>query len=287
MSTTPSQMPFAPNQESKPTTSAQAQSNKGAPEPQRNPLAELAQLLRNEKEGTPDADSTATPPVKDAQPPAPKDPPKNLAALAEALGVEVSKLYDIQIPSARDGEEPYTLGKLKDLAADHGEFTVRTIALEEEYRKKQGEYMRAEQELQAILATLPADAISEKARSALRAKRDQVIKAERTRVLETIPEWQDVEVRTQELEQIVEHLRDYGFPENYITSIFDHRTLRYIRENWRREVQLRKALERVQERKPTPPPKSKPPTGKPQTGTVSKNTSSGQRNFSTTILNRS
>lgn len=218
---------------------------------EQSPLAQLAALLKAEKEegapqGAPQGEK-------------PKGKPKTMAELAVTLGVEPAELYGIQVPSAQEGAEPYTLGKLKDLAAEHDDFTLRSLRLEDDARKRQSEFMRAEAELQEILATLPPDAIKPEARAKLEAKRNRALVSERQRVLEVIPEWKDATVRTQEIESMVEHLKDYGFPETYLSSVFDHRTLRYIRANWQREQQIRKALERVQEKKPTTPPKSKAP----------------------------
>ena len=215
-----------------------------------NPLARLAEALaaeRGEVPGSSSPDDGTTPPGK----------PTDLTGLANALKMDPAELYKITVPSSREGAEPYTLGKLKDLAAEHDDFTVRSLALEEQYRERQAEVVRAEQELQAIMATLPPDAIKPEARVKLQEKRNAVLSVERQRVLTAIPEWRDADVRTSEMEQIIEHLKDYGFPETYLTSVFDHRTLRYVRDNWRREKQIRAALEKVAERKDSTPPKSK------------------------------
>ena len=187
-----------------------------------------------------------------------KEKPKDLAALAASLGADAKELYALEVPSAREGGEAFTLGKLKDLAAEHDAFAVQRLEHEEATRKRQSEFMRAEQELTELFATLPPDAIKPEVRAKLQARRDAAMIQERQRVLAAIPEWKDATVRTQEIESLVEHLKDYGFPETYLSTVFDHRTLRYIRENWKREQQIRRALEKVAERKPSTPPKSKP-----------------------------
>jgi hypothetical protein len=246
-----------------------------------NPLSRLAEALRAEREGEPAADDgeEQAPEGK-----APEGKPKDLAGLAALLKIEPAELYKVTVPSSREGAEPYTLGKLKDLAAEHDDFEVRSLQLEENDRKRQAEFLRAEQELQAIFASLPPEAIKPEARAKLEARRNKALADERPRVLKAIPEWENPDVRTLELEQMVEHLKEYGFPETYLSTVFDHRTLRYIRDNWRRAVQVQKALERVAERKPNTPPKSKPSNTKqgqrPPNGAVGP-----QSAFAQTILN--
>jgi hypothetical protein len=219
--------------------------------------------------------------------PAKKVKPKDFAQLAEVLGIDAKDLYDIQVPSSVEGAEPFTLGKLKDLAKDHDDFAVRTLEHDEKVRKTQTEFMRAEQELRELFAALPPDAIKPEVRAKLQAKRDKALTEERQRVLDAIPEWKDATLRASELEAMDEHLKNYGFPASYLASVFDHRTLRYIRANWQREEQIRRALEKVAERRPSTPPKSqgsRPVTKSQQRGPVSKEQQQASR-FAQQILN--
>jgi hypothetical protein len=230
------------------------------PAPPSNPLRELAAKLNAEKEADPaEKPAEGDPPKK----PAAKAKPKDLTTLAETLGVEVKDLYDLEIPSTREGAEPFTLGKLKDLAAEQDAFTVRSLQHDETVRRKEAEFIRAEQELQTLLAALPKDALKPEVRKAVQDRLEETVKVERTRTLEAIPEWADEKLRTEELKGMVEFLKDYGFSDTYLLRNFDHRTMRFVRAFWQQTVKLRKALGEVTERTPSKTPsKSGPPAAR-------------------------
>lgn len=222
---------------------------------------EAASSKRPATDGAPPA-ADGAPPVEAAdgdsepQKPAKKAKPKDLAEAASQLGVKDADLYALLVPSKRDGAEPYTIGKLKDLAEEHDDFVIARLDHEQKTREQQSQYLRAMQELADIFSTLPPEAVKPEAREKLRATRENAMTRERQLVLDSIPEWKDQSVRTQELEAMEEHLRDAGYPAGYLGGIYDHRTLRYIRSNMLRERAIADALEKVKERKPTTPPKS-------------------------------
>lgn len=182
--------------------------------------------------------------------------PKDLNGLAETLGVEVKELYALSIPSAREGEKPYTLGKLKDIAADIDDFNLRNLKFDERVRKTEGDMLRAQQELRTLVEALPEDALKPEVLKAVREKHEAELKAERARTLEVISDWGDEETERQDRAGMAEHLSEYGFPENMLDTISDHKTLRYVRENYLREKRLRKVLEGVKERRTQTPGRS-------------------------------
>lgn len=196
----------------------------------------------------------------DGDKPAAKPKPTDLKSLAEQLGVEVKDLYDLQIPSRQEGKEPWSLGKLKDLAAEHDEFTLRTLRFDEESRTKEAELTRSQGELHELWAALPPAALKPEVLEKAREKYETRLKTERNRTLEVIPEWRDDAVMKREREALAEHLEGYGFPKGYLESIYDHRTLKYIRANWQRETRLKAALERIKPRKQKTPSRSTPTT---------------------------
>lgn len=185
----------------------------------------------------------------------PPPKPKKLKELAGYAKLTDDELYGIEVPSAIEGAEPYTIGKLKDLAKEHDEFTLTGLKREQEFRDREAAMMRTEQELRDLLAAIGADKIDPKVRAELQTRRQKVETEERQRVLTVIPGWQDRDVRTRELGAMVEHLKDNGFPESYLASVLDHRTLRYIRNNMVRDQRIKAALEKVQVRKPSTPAK--------------------------------
>ncbi len=60
------------------------------------------------------------------------------------------------------------------------------------------------------------------------------------------------------MEGMADHLKQYGYPVNHLERVADHRQVKYIRDNWQRELRIKKALAAVKAGKPNPTPKSKP-----------------------------
>jgi hypothetical protein len=191
-----------------------------------------------------------------------KTKPKNLAALAETLGIEVAELYDLEIPSSIDGEQPFTLGKLKDHMTEREDFTVRSLKFEEEKRQKEADYLRANEELQELISTLPKDAIKPETINKAREKMAKRRQIESAKTLEAISEWSDEKIREADLTEIVEHLSSYGFPESHILSIMDHRMFKMLRDFTKQTKRLQKAIAMVKEaQKPGASGKSPNPKG--------------------------
>lgn len=229
---------------------------KPAEKPEKSQIETLADLFREEEQPSPEGGAAET--AADGKPAErqEKGKPKGLKDLAERLELKPEDLYALEIPMA-DGKTK-TLGQLKDAAAKEGDLSVRELAFEEDRSRQEGELLRAQSELRELVAALPKSAVKPEVLDTIRQKHELVLKRERAKTLEVIPEWQDETKRTEEIAGIVEHLKGYGFPANYLQSVFDHRTLKYIRDNWQREQRIRKALEQVEAMKPRTPAKSKP-----------------------------
>ena len=215
-----------------------------------------------------DTQPSDTQPLEDIPPTVDKKPatskPKKLKELGAVAKLTDDELYGIEVPSSVEGEKPYTLGELKDFAKEQDDFRLSKLENEQHFRDREAKILRAESELTDILAAIPKDAIPDKLRTDLQARRDKAVKEERQRVLDVIPGWQDREVRTQELAAMVEHMKDNGFPEGYLANVLDHRTLRYIRSNMVRERNLKAALAKVQQRKSSTPAKASRPAAQPR-----------------------
>lgn len=193
--------------------------------------------------------------------------PMTLEQMADGLSLDVETLYKTAIPLGDD--KSMTLGELKHIAQKDNDITVRELQLEEDHSKRTGELLRAQGELKELIAALPDKALSKEAREKAAAVYDAKVAAERKLTAEAIPEWADETARIEDLSAMVEHLAEYGFPASYLASVVDHRSIRYIRENMRRETRIRAALAKVEE---VPPDAtgtqsriapSKPPAGRP------------------------
>jgi hypothetical protein len=220
----------------------------------------------NEGEGTEETHEGDEPP-RGGKKPGKSKPPKDLSELAETLGVKVSDLYGLEVPSSREGEQPFTLGKLKDLAAQQDEFAVRTLKLDSDRTKFERERIGAEEELTEILSLLPKEALKPEVMQKIRQRLEVKHSRERAAMLE-IEGWNDASRREADLKGVYEHLKGYGIPETFMFQNFSAPVMRYALDNWRRAEMVRKALEAIEERKnPTPPRSKKQSSGKgPKTG---------------------
>ncbi|MEX2125476.1 MAG: hypothetical protein WD795_16400 [Woeseia sp.] len=238
-------------------------------------LKTLADLLSEEPEGStsPDDDGDEGKPAGNGKL---KGKPKKFNDLAGALGIELDDLYKLELASAKDGS-PITIEQLKALHAKQDDFTVRELEFEETRQKREGDLLRAQNELRELVSSLPKNAIKPEVLEAVRQKHDATLQRERAATLEAIPSWADDTKRTEDITGIVKHLEGYGFPKSFVLNISDHRMLRYFRENWQRETRLRMALESI---KPAGPGKtnSSKSTGKPASKPSTASSKSKSRN---------
>ena len=189
--------------------------------------------------------------------------PSKFNDLAETLGMDLKDLYKLEVSQAADGT-PVTIETLKDFHAKQEDTTLREIEFEERRTQQESQLMQAQEELRELMAALPEKAIKPEVLQKVRDKHDAQVQLERRRTLEVIPEWQDEARRTSEIEGMAEHLKQYGYPVNYLERVADHRQIKYIRDNWQREQRIRKALERVKAGKPNPTSRQKPANKAPQ-----------------------
>lgn len=186
-------------------------------------------------------------------------PPKNLAELSEMTGVKVADLYAIEIPASEDGGENHTLGSLKDEAAKQLDHAGRELALEERRVKLESDQVKSRQDLEIILNALPPDAIKPEVLDRAKKEREIFLDREAARVLDVIPQWNDDEAKRADLVGIGAHMAEYGFNENHVAQVADHRMLRYMRDNFNRKQLVDKALAAVTPVKPVPKTKKSTP----------------------------
>lgn len=174
----------------------------------------------------------------------------SLDAVAEKLGVEVSSLYDIAIPQPGSGEDRVTLGQLADMAKDSGQLELDRLEFDERVQKREADLARAQQEINEIVSLLPKHAIKDDLVNAVGKKIAAAQAKERGLTLLAIPTWKDEQAEEADREAMTAHLTPYGFAANYLDSVQDHRTLKYIRDNMQRENNVKRALEAVRRKRP-------------------------------------
>lgn len=186
-------------------------------------------------------------------------PPKTLAELAERLDVNVADLYAIEVPASEDGGESHTLGSLKDEAAKQVDFAGRELEFEERRVKFGNDQAKARQELELVLAALPEGAIKPEMLATARREREVMLDREDARSIDVIPEWKDNDAKRADLVGIGEHMAQYGFDKSHIDQIFDHRMLRYMRDNLNRMKLVERALDKAKPVKKIPRSKTSAP----------------------------
>ena len=195
--------------------------------------------------------------------------PTKFNDLAGRLGMDLDALYKLEISQAADGS-PVTIETLKDTFTKQDEIVLRELEFEERRTAQEAELTQAQAEIREILASLPEKAIKPEVLSKIREKHDAQVRLERQRTLQVIPEWNDAKKREDDMVGMIDHLKQYGYPAEYLSQVVDHKQIKYIRDNWQREQRIRKALERVKAGKPNPTktskPAGKPPAKKPATG---------------------
>lgn len=245
-------------------TEAKPAKGNGAAEPESEPAPNLAEALANAE--------TAPKPDEGTEAGETPSKPRTLKALAELAKLEVSDLYELEIPlEAANGEsegKTVTLGQLKDSMAKQGDLETETAAFEERRTKSENELLRARQQLQEIVASLPQGSIKPEVIARMNAETEQYRKAETERLAEAIPEWDDDARRESDRAMILEHMGEYGYSAPAFDGIIDHRMVKYVRDNALRWKRMNEALKKVEERKPKPPASaSKPATStKPKPG---------------------
>ena len=183
--------------------------------------------------------------------------PTKFNDLAGKLGLELDALYKLEVSQAEDGT-PVTVENLKDHYALQGDLSMREIDFEERRTKQESELMQAQEELRELLAALPEKAIKPEVLQNIRNKHDAQKTLERRRTLEVIPDWKDEKTRTADIEGMSEHMKQYGYPVDYLERVADHRQIKYIRDNWQREQRIRTALAKVKAGRPNPTSRQKP-----------------------------
>lgn len=186
--------------------------------------------------------------------------PKKFNEIAKAIGVELDELYGMEIALAADGS-PVTVQTLKDHHANRSEFSVSQLKWEEERTRQNSELVRGNAELRELLSAIPRDKLDAGVLEKVRTKVTENANRERARTLKVIPDWQDSGTMEKELAGMAGWLEGFGFPKDYLKTVFDHRAMLMMRTAWMREQRVAAALADIEKDPPAPVGKSKA-TGK-------------------------
>lgn len=169
--------------------------------------------------------------------------------VAAKLGVDASDLYKLAITQPGDGEDRVTIGELADIAKNKGQLELDRLEFDESKSKREADLMRAQQEINEIVSLLPKSAISKDLLTTIGKKMAQQQDRERGLTLSTIPEWKNEQLEADDRKAITEHLSTYGYADNYLEQVHDHRALKYYRDNMQRERNMTRALEAIKRKR--------------------------------------
>lgn len=84
---------------------------------------------------------------------------------------------------------------------------------------------------------------------------------EKERILTSFPEWTDESVKAKEWGEIVSHAKEYGFTEDQVNEVFDHRVIRMLRDA-KEYAKLKKSEPQTKKKLKLAPKMVKPGTAK-------------------------
>lgn len=236
----------------------------------------------------------------------------SLTELAEGLGWEPEKLFELKAKVKIDGEEGEAT--LKDLLASYqiqGHLTRKSMALSDERKaweetrtKAQQEYQEKASKLEAAHAMATqllnsefanvdwqrlqqddpiefnskyiqwqqhhgrlsalAEAIAQNRQEQMSAHQQAFEKLkteEQERISQAFPSWNDSAVKEREWKEIVDHAREYGFTEQQVNEVFDHRVIRLLRDA-KEYAKLQKGKPQMQKKLKVAPKMVKPGNAK-------------------------
>lgn len=242
-----------PSRESKQQQQQPPQRKEGGNESEveHKPLS-LAEMFQKENPDDPEDDRFSV-----EEPDDPSSPVDSLDKVAKRLKMKPEDVYAIKVPMP-NGAEPMTLGDLKDRVGELVDLDARELEFTQRRVKSEGEVLRAQQELRGLMALIPKQHLSPELVDKVRKNHLATQARERELTLEHIPAWQNEETRTKEIEDITKMFSDYGFDEGFITTIVDHRAMKFARDTMLMRKRIAKALAEVK----IPPRKGKAPSAK-------------------------
>jgi hypothetical protein len=179
----------------------------------------------------------------------PSKPVDSIDRLMKRYNLSPEQAYAIKVPMPQ-GAEPLTLGELKDRVGELVELETREAQFDQRRVKAEGELLRAQTEMRELMALIPKEQLTPAVLDKVRQKHEATMNRERQATLEHIPEWRDEKRRTEDISGMIELLEDYGLGGTFLSTVVDHRALKFIRDSYLRDKRIKEALARVKSGKP-------------------------------------
>ncbi len=188
-----------------------------------NDLAAISELISGGDAEQPEPQEAAEPTVSSDEP----------ERAEPETGIEVEEVEPEQIDYERlvpmpDGQEPVSIGQLKDFYREHGDLQQERDDWETARSKQQGELMATRQQL-LELADMMQD-VKPEVVEYLQQINQQQQQREAALLLQVFPEWSDPEKKAQARTKHLETVKEYGFNEIEYSQISDHRIIRLLQD---------------------------------------------------------
>ena len=153
--------------------------------------------------------------------------PITFKELAEELEIDVKDLYSVEI-AIGGGEEPMTLGALKDAYKDFKHLESNKAEFQKQQLTGENELMRARQEFAQLAQMLP-EITPEMQQAAQKAQQANLVK-EQQALLKAIPEMADTQQAQVVNERVFKMGQEYGFSPVELGYIQDHRVIKLVND---------------------------------------------------------
>jgi hypothetical protein len=156
-----------------------------------------------------------------------EDDTVSLDDLAEMLEVNTKEIYGVQIPIG--GGNFATLGQMKDSFKRIQKFDDERTEFEDYKRDQENQILTGRRQTETMVDMLvrSGQITPETLQQCERMHSARVTK-ENARVLQVIPSWKDPQQRQRDFEAMVEVGAEYGYSEQEIRNIPDHRDLKVL-----------------------------------------------------------
>ena len=171
----------------------------------------------------------------------PNAPIDSLDRAIKKLGITADAAYKMKIPMP-NGQEPVTLGTLKDRIGEIVDFERRELEFDTRRRDSEGELLRAQNEMRELMQLIPREQLKPELIEKVRNQQTETMRRERQLTLQHIPEWRTEESRVADLEGMEELVQQYGFPKTFVSTVVDHRALKMLRDFYKMDKRIRAAL---------------------------------------------
>lgn len=175
----------------------------------------------------------------------PSKPVDSIDRLSKRLKMDMEKVYAIKVP-VNEGEEPVTIGQLKDRVKAMDDLETRETQFEERRIQSEGELLKAQTFMRGILSKIPQQHLSKELVQQVESHHRTTMQRERELTLQHIPEWKTEKNEQDDRTKINAMLSNYGFGPEFLESITDHRAIKFVRDMAIRDARIKEALAKVQ-----------------------------------------